>query len=100
MAWENGRDNHVPPKMREACLTRDSHQCTVLMQNGQRCPEATHLEAAHITQRRKGERLTVDMLTTKCHWHHNRETQSQATRARSGSRPNPWRPRDTHPALR
>lgn len=100
MAWQNNRETHVPTKLREACLTRDNHQCTVTMQNGQRCPEVTALEAAHIHQRKRGETLTVDKLTTKCHWHHNRETQGQAKQARQGKRPNPWRDGDIHPALR
>lgn len=100
MAWDNNRPTHVPTKLRRACLERDGQRCTVEMQDSQRCPETTQLEAAHVAQWRAGERLTLEMLTTKCHWHHNRETQAQAKLARAGTKVSPFRAREKHPALR
>lgn len=96
--WDNNRPKHVPTPIRDACLNRDGHQCTALMTNGQRCTETTRLEAAHLTQWQHGERTTVDMVTTLCHWHHNRQTQREATQART--RPSPHHPAEQHPGLR
>jgi len=101
--WDNGRPNHVPARIREQALERDGHRCTQTMQNGQRCPETTQLEAAHLTQWHPGEHTTVDMVRILCSWHHNRETQREAAeaRARSGSkRPNATHPTEPHPGLR
>lgn len=103
MAWENGRPNHVPQRVREACLTRDNNQCTATLKAGGRCSETTHLEAAHITQWKPGETTTINMVRTLCHWHHNRETQQEAAKARTAARrntPTPTHPHETHPALR
>ena len=102
MAWENNRPTHVPTAVREACLTRDNNRCRAIQRNGQRCPETTRLEAAHIGQWHEGEQTTVHMVRTLCHWHHNRETQAQAATARRNAKPKPsaTRPHETHPALR
>ena len=99
MAWENNRPNHVPPKVRAARLDRDGHQCTAALRDGTRCTATTNLEAAHIGQWHEGEDTTVDMVRMLCHWHHNRETQQQAARARmksAWSRPSAHHPRETH----
>jgi len=103
MAWQNNRPNHVPTRVREQALDRDGHRCTAVMQNGQRCPETTNLEAAHLGQWQPGEHTTVDMVRTLCHWHHNRETQQQAATARTQAthtKPSPTRPPEQHPAFR
>lgn len=99
MAWEKSRPNHVPPKVREACLARDGYRCTSALRDGSRCPAVTQLEAAHLGQWREGERTTVDMVRTLCHWHHNRETQQQAARARMNgawSKPSARHPHEQH----
>ncbi|GAA3581175.1 hypothetical protein GCM10022198_00340 [Klugiella xanthotipulae] len=98
MAWENSRPSHVPTAVRDACLARDNHRCTVTQRNGTRCPETANLEAAHIDQWVWGETTTVAMVVTKCHWHHNRETQAQAAAAR-GPRQSYLRAEERHPGL-
>lgn len=102
MAWENNRPTHVPSNIRTACLQRDGYQCTATLRNGTRCTETTSLEAAHLTQWHPGERTTVDMVTTLCHWHHNRETQQQAAQARKRNTKHGTHlhPREQHPGLR
>ncbi len=103
MAWENNRPDHVPTKVRDACLKRDNNRCTATLRTGGRCTETTRLEAAHITQWQPGERTTVDIVRTLCHWHHNRITQREAAEARAKAqqhRPSSSHPRETHPALR
>ena len=103
MAWENNRPDHVPTRVREACLQRDGHRCVAIQHDGKRCPETTKLEAAHKTQWQQGETTTVDMVRTLCHWHHNRETQAEAAKARKANAarlPTATHPRETHPAFR
>lgn len=103
MPWENNRPTHVPTSVRNACLERDGHQCTVTMQDGTRCPETTNLEAAHIGRWQLGEHTTVSDVITKCHWHHNRETMQQAAAARAQGargRPSAFRKREGHPGLK
>ncbi len=99
MAWEQGRATHVPTAIREACLTRDGHRCTATLNDGTRCPATTNLQAAHHGQWNPGERTTVDMVRTLCHWHHNRETQQQAATARRRP-PSANHPREQHPGRR
>ena len=100
MAWENSRPTHVPTAVRDACLNRDGNRCVAILNDGTRCPETqTHkLDAAHTKSWQQGERTTVDMVRTLCHWHHNRETQAEAARARR-TRPSATRPREKHPGL-
>lgn len=103
MPWENSRPTHVPTKVRQACLTRDGNRCTVTLQAGGRCTETTNLEAAHIGRWSPDENTTVDDVTTKCHWHHNRETMQQAADARKQSgqaKPSARRTTEVHPALK
>lgn len=101
MAWDKNRPTHVPTRIREACLTRDGTRCTAALRDGTRCPETrpTHLEAAHLGQWRQGERTTIDMVRTLCTWHHNRETQAQAARARK-PKGSARMPTEQHPALK
>lgn len=96
MPWENSRPTHVPTRIRDACLTRDGHRCTATLNTGQRCPATTNLQAAHTTQWQPGEQTTVDNVRTLCHWHHNRETQTQAATARR-PRPSATRRAEQHP---
>lgn len=103
MAWDNNRPNHVPARIREACLERDGNRCTQIQRDMQRCPETTDLEAAHLTRWTPGETTTVNMVRTLCRWHHNRETQREASEARAKAkkrRPETIHPNETHPALR
>jgi hypothetical protein len=100
MPWDNNRPTHVPTRIRDACLQRDGYRCTAIMHNGTRCTETTNLEAAHNQGWHQNERLTVDMLHTACHWHHNRETQTEAAQARqqlANRRPSAFHPREKHP---
>lgn len=99
MPWDRSRPTHVPPSVREACLTRDGNRCTAILNTGVRCPSTTQLEAAHLQRWRPGERTTVDMVRTLCHWHHNRETQAEA-RQQQRPRPSAKHPREQHPGLR
>lgn len=99
MTWSN-RTKHVPDSVRKACLDRDDHQCTAQLRDGGRCPEVTNLEAAHWQRWMPGERTTVDMVRTLCHWHHNLETQQEALAARKNLPPLlETRPREKHPGL-
>ena len=99
MPWENNRPSHVPPRVRQACLERDGGRCTAILNTGHRCAATTELEAAHLGQWKPGEKTTVNMVRTLCHWHHNRETQEQASRSRPrmGSA---RRKAEKHPGLR
>lgn len=100
MPWENSRPTHVPPAVRDACLHRDGNQCTATLNKGERCPATTNLQAAHTNQWRPGERTTTDMVRTLCHWHHNRETQQQASQAKRRTPPSAAHPREQHPGHR
>ncbi len=98
MGW-NTNTKHVPTTLRNACLKRDGNQCTATRLDGQRCPETTHLEADHINGWTQGEKLTVEMLQTLCHWHHNQKTQRQAAAARKANAPQTRRRATKHPGL-
>lgn len=101
MPWENNRPKHVPKQIRDACLMRDGYRCTAMLVTGERCNASDQLEAAHFVQWSAGERITVADVRTLCHWHHNRETQAQAARARSTmASPSALRSREIHPAHR
>lgn len=99
MPWDNNRATHVPTPIRNACLKRDGNRCTATLHTGGRCTETTQLEAAHINSWHQGEHITVNMVRTLCHWHHNRETQAEAQAARR-PRPTSNRPAEQHPAFR
>lgn len=100
MAWESNRPTHVPTHVRQACLARDGNRCVHPLNDGSRCTATTKLEAAHLPGRgwTKGEATTVDMVRTLCHWHHNRETQAEAARARR-RKPSAKHPNEKHPGL-
>lgn len=100
MAWKADSPKHVPTHVRRAVLERDDHQCTAIGRDGQRCPQVANLEAHHVTQYAPGEVTTPDMLTTLCHWHHQRITQRQAAAARRQTQPTGQkRPPERHPGL-
>lgn len=97
MPWESNRPHHVPAKLRAQMLERDGNQCRATVQRtGQRCPETTQLEAHELTRWYPGKVIPLHDLLTLCSWHHNLETQRQATQARKASPP----PRDTRPPVR
>lgn len=101
MAWEKNRPNHVPTRVRDACLARDGNRCTAALRDGTRCPATANLEAAHLTRWIPGEHTTVDMVRTRCSWHHNRETQAEAATERAKRpRPSARMPRESHPGLK
>ncbi|MFF4779422.1 HNH endonuclease [Microtetraspora fusca] len=80
--------------IRAACLKRDGHQCTWLLDDGVRCTQPG-TDADHIgdpTDHR------LDNLRTLCTHHHRKRTALQAVAARR-PRPTRARPRDRHPGL-
>jgi len=88
MSWDSGRPTHVPPEVRRAVLDRDQHRCTATLTDGTRCrvTQDSKLQIHHLLRYGAGGPTTAENLVTLCHWHHNRETQREATETRSKTR--------------
>ncbi|WP_275462074.1 HNH endonuclease [Streptomyces noursei] len=102
MAWSSSNRRAGLPSnwdtIRRRTLTRDGHQCTATMRDGERCPTTTGLEVDHIGDRADH---TDTNLQTLCAWHHKRKTAGESAAARRRRpRERRARPAEAHPGLR
>jgi 5-methylcytosine-specific restriction protein A len=80
--WEGSdRRSRLPHNwviIRRRVLRRDGHQCTVLDQNGVRCPELAE-EVDHVV---RGDDHSMENLRAICSWHHRKKSSIEGGQAR------------------
>jgi len=82
-------------QLRYDCFERDGWQCTEILASGARCQGDGTLECDHLGE---PDDHRLEMLATKCGWHHRRKSSAQANAARK--RVTQRFPTEKHPGIR
>lgn len=93
--WENStRRTQLPhnwTSIRQLITERDNGQCTELMREGHRCPDAG-TDVDHIEP---GNNHTLDNLRLLCTWHHKKKSSAEGNQARKHL--TEQKPKEKHP---